>query len=249
MNLDERENFVSKISLGYHPRCPTQYFIWNHAALIYLSVSATSINESYETLTFIASMININLTGLLQGGGSALMSRRSDAMKIEASNDENVIYCKTVSTSFSRKKKKNKEWISTISRLYFFSPKTVEFFNHRKLMRFNQGGSSGGENVDCSGLDLVHLDDIITDMRIGNFIRVRTNGQPRNIKLTDITGMNLADNKLTDGDNLKEFLSYLPRNRSHLSGGYTLSIYQHIIKFIFLLFRYSNFDNYPPFGS
>ena len=37
------------------------------------------------------------------------MSRRSDAMKIEASNDENVIYCKTVSTSFSRKKKKNKE--------------------------------------------------------------------------------------------------------------------------------------------
>jgi hypothetical protein len=54
------------------------------------------------------------------------------------------------------------------------------------------------------------LDDIITDMRIGNFIRVRTNGQPRNIKLSDITGMNLADNKLTDGDNLKEFLSYLP---------------------------------------
>jgi hypothetical protein len=43
------------------------------------------------------------------GGGSSLMSRRSDAMKIEASNDENVIYCKTVSTSFSRKKKKNKE--------------------------------------------------------------------------------------------------------------------------------------------
>ena len=83
-------------------------------------------------------------------------------------------------------------------------------------MRFNQGGSTGGENVDCSGLDLVHLDDIITDMRIGNFIRVRTNGQPRNIKLSDITGMNLADNKLTDGDNLKEFLSYLPRNGSHL---------------------------------
>lgn len=49
-------------------------------------------------------------------------------------------------------------------------------------------------------------------MRIGNFIRVRTNGQPRNIKLSDITGMNLADNKLTDGDNLKDFLSYLPRN-------------------------------------
>ena len=126
----------------------------------------------------------------------------------------------------------------------FFSPKTVEFFNHRKLMRFNQGGSSGGENVDCSGLDLVHLDDIITDMRIGNFIRVRTNGQPRNIKLTDITGMNLADNKLTDGDNLKEFLSYLPRNWSHLSSGYTISIYDHIILSI-----YSNFDNYPPFGS
>jgi hypothetical protein len=74
-----------------------------------------------------------------------------------------------------------------------------------------QGGSAG-ESVDCSGLDLVDLDDIITDMRIGNFIRVRTNGQPRNIKLTDITGMNLADNNLSDGDNLKEFLSYLPRN-------------------------------------
>ena len=97
------------------------------------------------------------------------------------------------------------------------SLKTVEISDHGMLMRFHQGGSSsGGENVDCSGLDLVHLDDIITDMRIGNFIRVRTNGQPRNIKLSDITGMNLADNKLTDGDNLKEFLSYLPRNGSHV---------------------------------
>ena len=93
------------------------------------------------------------------------------------------------------------------------APKTVMFSNHSlELLRFDQGGSSGGENVDCSGLDLVHLDDIITDMRIGNFIRVRTNGQPRNIKLSDITGMNLANNKLTDGDNLKDFLSYLPRN-------------------------------------
>lgn len=97
-------------------------------------------------------------------------------------------------------------------------------------MRFNQGGaSSGGENVDCSGLDLVHLDDIITDMRIGNFIRVRTNGQPRNIKLSDITGMNLADNKLTDGDNLKEFLSYLPRNGLHL----VYTVYLYIIYHIF----------------
>ena len=106
-------------------------------------------------------------------------------------------------------------------------------------MRFNQGGSSGGENVDCSGLDLVHLDDIITDMRIGNFIRVRTNGQPRNIKLSDITGMNLADNKLTDGDNLKEFLSYLPRNGFHL-------VYLYMIQHKFYDIADIKRDKFPP---
>jgi len=49
-------------------------------------------------------------------------------------------------------------------------------------------------------------------MRIGGFIRVKqgSNQIKKNIDIKTISGINLQDNNLSDGDNLKEFLSYLP---------------------------------------
>ena len=113
------------------------------------------------------------------GGGTLSMEKRSKGMKIEGAVDNNVVYCKSVSSSFGRKKKKKK-------------------------------GSSGGSSIDCSGLNLVRLDDIITDLRIGGFIRVKIDGQTQNIGKEKITTINLSNNELSDGDNLKDFLSYLP---------------------------------------
>lgn len=115
------------------------------------------------------------------GGGTLNMEKRSKGMKIESATDNNVIYCRSASSAFGRKKKKNK------------------------------GGSGGSSSVDCSGLDLVTLDDIITDLRIGGFIRVKLgDGKTQNIAKDQIITINLSNNKLSDGDNLKDFLSYLP---------------------------------------
>ena len=115
------------------------------------------------------------------GGGTLSMEKRSKGMKIESASDTNVIYCQSLSSSsFGRKKKK-------------------------------KGGAGGGSSVDCSGLDLIRLDDIITDLRIGGFIRVKTqDGKTMNIAKEQVITINLSDNKLSDGDNLKDFLSYLP---------------------------------------
>ena len=114
------------------------------------------------------------------GGGSLSMEKRSKGMKIESATDNNVVYCRAASSAFGRKKKKNK-------------------------------GGSSGSSVDCSGLDLIRLDDIITDLRIGGFIRVKLgDGKTQNIAKDKIITINLSNNKLSDGDNLKDFLSYLP---------------------------------------
>ena len=73
------------------------------------------------------------------------MEKRSKKMKIESdTNAGAVVHCRVPNSNFGRKKSKKKS------------------------------KSSGGKSVDCSGLNLVRLDDIITDLRIGGFVRVKT---------------------------------------------------------------------------
>ena len=113
------------------------------------------------------------------------MEKRSNTLKIENNDDENVVYCRTSGSTFGRKKKK--------------------------------GGGGGATEVDCSNLGLTRLDDFIKDMRVGGFIRVKSgeNLVKKNIDRKTISGINLADNNLSDGDNLKEFLAYLPSFADH----------------------------------
>jgi Leucine-rich repeat (LRR) protein len=55
------------------------------------------------------------------------------------------------------------------------------------------------------------LSSLITDLKIGGFIRIRSAaGVVTNIQGSTISSLSLADNSLTDGEELAQFLSFLP---------------------------------------
>ncbi|CAG5096144.1 Oidioi.mRNA.OKI2018_I69.XSR.g14489.t2.cds [Oikopleura dioica] len=68
----------------------------------------------------------------------------------------------------------------------------------------------GGEFVSCANLELSGLKSIIQDLHVGNFIRLRTNGdEVSTIRKEQIASLSLANNNLSDGEELRELLSHL----------------------------------------
>jgi len=78
------------------------------------------------------------------------------------------------------------------------------------FLRKKKKGGGGGEFVSCANLGLSGLKTIIQDLLVGNFIRLRTNGVVSSIRKEQIGSLSLANNELTDSDELRELLSHLP---------------------------------------
>lgn len=115
------------------------------------------------------------------------MQSRSSTIEIESSGEETGIYCK--------------QGVARSSQLG----------GRGKKKKGPKGSSGGSAHVSCADLQLSTLGSLITDLKIGGFIRIKSAaGAVSNIPSASIISLTLANNELSDGEELAHFLSFLP---------------------------------------
>ena len=114
------------------------------------------------------------------------MQSRSSAIEIESNGEGTGVYCK--------------EGVARASLL-----------GRAKKQKDKNGGAAGQSHVSCANLNLSSLAPLISDLKIGGFIRIKSaSGEVSNVPREAIQSLSLANNELTDGDELSRFLDFLP---------------------------------------
>jgi len=131
------------------------------------------------------------------------MQSRSSAIDVESSGDKASVYCKqgVGRASDLGRGKKNKGAAG--------APGTAGGKPPKKSKKTKGGG--GGGSVNCANLALDSLAPLIADLKIGGFIRIKNSaGEVSNVPAGSIGSLTLANNNLSDGEELTQFLGYLP---------------------------------------
>ena len=117
------------------------------------------------------------------------MQSRSSSIEIESNGEDTGVYCKEGVARASLLGRGKKE----------------------KSKKNKNGGAAGQSHVTCANLNLSSLAPLITDLKIGGFIRIKSAaGEVSNVPREAIQSLSLANNELTDGDELSQFLDFLP---------------------------------------